>query len=714
MTRPCFLPARPRQVLCALVLTTGSASGVALAQGGAANAPDDPTVWAGYTTYATPGLIDMPGALSRPDGELAFGVSHFRNQTRSTLSFQITPRLSGSFRYSALDRIRPLAHYPALRDRLDRSFSLHYRLMDEGRLRPALAVGMNDFLGSGIYAAEYMVATKTIRPGVRITGGIGWGRLAGVGGFDNPLGLLSERLKTRPRDRSSDGGTFAAKEWFRGDAAFFGGVEWQVNNRLRLVAEYSSDAYPNEDGAAFDRRSPVNFGLDYSPRHDVQLALRYLYGSEVGLGVTFLLNPKRPPGHGGYDPAPPPVVPRTARLAVQADEAHGRSVAAVTAAGAGVHALSIGRTDARIEIENTGFATTAQAIGRAARALTATLPPEVDTITVVPVRSGLAGAEVRVRRVDLEQLEHDADGSWRSYARAQIAPAETRAEVVPGRYPRHQFRLSPYLSPSLFDPDQPLRADAGLALHARHEPAPGLVLNAILRKKLVGNLDRSTRASTSVLEHVRSDFNLYERDGDPALSELTAAWYGAPAAAIHTRVTAGYLEPMFAGLSAEVLWKPFDSRFALGAELSHVRQRDFDQRLGLRDYGVTTGHVSAYLDMSNGFHGQLDAGRYLAGDWGATLTLDREFGNGWRVGAFATLTDVPFAQFGEGSFDKGLRLSVPLNWVTGRPSADRFSTVIRPVTRDGGARLAVSGRLYETVRDLHKPALADGWGRYWR
>lgn len=711
MTRNRFLPSDLRASLRALALATTSAAsvaGLALAQG------RDTGAGAGYTTYATPGLIDMPGALSRPDGELAFGVSHFRNQTRSTLSFQITPRLSGSFRYSALDRIRPLAHYPALRDRLDRSFSLHYRLVDEGRLRPALAVGMNDFLGSGIYAAEYLVATKTIRPGLRVTGGIGWGRLAGVGGFDNPLGLLSDRLRTRPRDRSSDGGTFAAKEWFRGDAAFFGGVEWQVNDRLRLVAEYSSDDYPNEDGAAFDRRTPFNFGLDYSPRNDVQFALRYLYGSEVGVGVTFLLNPNHPPGHGGYDPAPPPVVPRAGGLAMPRDDAQSRSAAAVAAAGVRVHALRIAPTAARIEIENTGFATTAQAIGRTARALSATLPPEVETITVVPVRAGLAGAEVRLRRSDLEDLEHDADGSWRSYARARIAPADTRAEVLPGRYPRHQFRISPYLSPSLFDPDQPLRADVGLALHARHEPAPGLVLSAVMRKKLAGNLDRSTRASTSVLEHVRSDFNLYEREGDPALSELTAAWYLAPAPALHTRVTAGYLEPMFAGLSAEILWKPFDSRFALGAELSHVRQRDFDQRLGLRDYAVTTGHVSAYLDMGNGFHGQVDAGRYLAGDWGATLTLDREFGNGWRVGAFATLTDVPFSQFGEGSFDKGLRLSVPLGWVTGRPSPDRFSTVIRPVTRDGGARLNVSGRLYETVRDLHKPALQDGWGRYWR
>ena len=102
------------------------------------------------------------------------------------------------------------------------------------------------------------------------------------------------------------------------------------------------------------------------------------------------------------------------------------------------------------------------------------------------------------------------------------------------------------------------------------------------------------------------------------------------------------------------------------------------------------------------------------GDWGATIALDREFGNGWKVGAFATLTDVPFDTFGEGSFDKGIRVTIPISWLIGEPNKSSFSTTIRPVLRDGGARLNVRGRLYERVRPVQKPALQDGWGRFWR
>ena len=179
-------------------------------------------------------------------------------------------------------------------------------------------------------------------------------------------------------------------------------------------------------------------------------------------------------------------------------------------------------------------------------------------------------------------------------------------------------------------------------------------------------------------------------------------------------VTLGYLEQMYGGVSGEVLWKPVDSRLALGLEVNYAKQRDFNQLLAFRDYDVVTGHASAYYDFGKGFVGQVDVGRYLAGDVGATLALDRYFANGWRVGAYATFTDMPTSVFGEGSFDKGIRLTIPLAFATATPSAKTFTTTLKPLNRDGGARLAVDGRLYELVRDSHQGTLQDRWGRFWR
>jgi len=97
---------------------------------------------------------------------------------------------------------------------------------------------------------------------------------------------------------------------------------------------------------------------------------------------------------------------------------------------------------------------------------------------------------------------------------------------------------------------------------------------------------------------------------------------------------------------------------------------------------------------------------------GATFTLDREFNNGFKVGAFATFTDVSSEEFGEGSFDKGIRFEIPLSWLTGKPSRATMKQTIRPVLRDGGARLMVRNRLYEYTRDDRSTKVAGQWGRY--
>ncbi|RXV66948.1 YjbH domain-containing protein [Roseovarius sp. A46] len=685
----------------------------------AAFADDAPTIGTGYNSYGYPGLIDMPVAKSRPDGELAFTASSFAGQARNTLTFQILPRVSGSFRYSVLDNLANAGRGTLY----DRSFSLHYRFADETALRPALAVGLNDFLGTGIYSSEYLVATKTFGESVRLTGGIGWGRLGGSGGFTNPLGVFDDRFKRRPERDFGKGGDVEAAQFFRGDAALFGGIEWQATDRLKFTVEYSSDDHPREDPSAFRRKSQLNFGVTYGLGPMTDLSLRYLYGSELGVQLSTALNPKSPPNHAGRDPAPPPILARNAPTVaalgwtdgvVERDALRGDIARALSSQGLGLHGFSLSGGTARIEIENDTYLQEAQAVGRTARVLARHLPAHVDVFDITLVDAGLPVTQISLRRDNMETLEHDLDGAWKSFARARISSPEGTTTPAPERYPGFDWTISPYLSPSFFDPDGPLRADAGAQLDVSFQPMPGFEVSGILRQKVLGNLDDATRRSDSVLPRVRSDFALYDREGETALTQLTGAHYFKPGRDLYGRVTVGYFERMFGGLSTELLWKRNDSPFALGAEVNYAWQRDFDGGFGFRNYEVATGHVSAYWDMGNGFHAQVDAGRYLAEDWGATISLDREFGNGWRIGAFATLTDVPFDTFGEGSFDKGIRITVPIRWLTGEPNKTAYTTTIRPVQRDGGARLDVPGRLYDRVRPRQKPALQDGWGRFWR
>jgi len=673
----------------------------------------------GYNSYGIPGMIDMPTALGREDGELGFILSHFNNQTRQTLTFQISKRLSASFRYAQLYDVRADPGGAILPFRFDRSFSVQYRFMDEGRYRPAMAIGINDLVGTGIYGGEYIVATKTLTPKVRASLGLGWGRLGTQGGFTNPLAIFGDRFKTRTSSITGFGGTFDPGTWFHGDAALFGGVEWQATDRIRLTAEYSSDDYAREDGAAFTRKSPFNFGVSYRYSDRSTIDARYLYGSELGIQLTYALNPKKPRFGSGLDSAPPAILRRDARSADTwldpgSDRFAREAGRALSREGIALDGLSADGKTLRIQIRNERYGAASQAVGRAARILTRLAPPDVEAFDIRLAAEGMPVTSVRLQRSEIEDLEFHPVAPDLLRVSTQIVDARDSLPGVIGRYPALTYGLDPYISPSLFDPDDPLRADIGVALSARYEPLPGLVFSGLVRQKLVGNLDNSTRASTSILPRVRSEAYLYAKGGSTTLPELTAAYYFRPGDDLFGRVTVGYLETMFGGVSTELLWKPQNSRLALGAEVNYVKQRDFEDMFGFRPYSVLTGHVSAYYDIGGGYQGQLDVGRYLAGDAGATLTLAREFDNGWRIGAFATFTNVSATDFGEGSFDKGIQLTIPLDWVTGRPSRTKFSTVIRPVLRDGGARVDVSGRLYETVRGLQATELDATWGRFWR
>lgn len=679
--------------------------------------------------YGVPGLVDMPSARMLPDGQFTAAYSQFGGQSRLTASFQALPWLAASFRYN---RIQDW-NLGGFETYYDRGFDVRFRLLKESRWRPEVTLGFQDFVGTGIYAAEYLVATKgfdtpPLAPGrqpgrLDLTAGVGWGRIGGNGNLGSPLG--ADRPVFTP---GSTGGKVATDQWFRGPASVFGGIEWRPDDRWGLKVEYSPDIYRTETQttSVFELKSNLNFGVEYQASERTRLGAYYLYGSEIGLSAQFQLNPRQPMMPLSAR-APRPVVPRPPRvdnpLAYDtAWAARPESVQVLRAAlvpilkeeGLELEYLSVGPDSAELRFRNIRYLSQTIAVGRGARALARVMPPSVEVFRLVPVVGGMALSAVTIRRTDLETLEFEPEATEALRAVAGVGEAAPRPAPGAGSmdiYPNFRWSLGPFFEPSYFDPDQPVRMDVGIELFGAYEPAPGWTLAGTIRHRLAGNI-KDGRASNSVLPHVRTDQVQYAQN-DTTLQNLYGAYQWRPGTDLYARVTVGYLEEMFGGVSAELLWKPVDSRLALGVEANYVGQRDFDDYLGFRDYRVATGHASAYLEMGRGYVGQLSLGRYLAGDVGGTLSLDRTFANGWSVGGWFTLTNVSAEEFGEGSFDKGIRFSIPVNWFLGKPSTRKVGLNIRPIQRDGGQQLNVPGRLYEQVRTSHAKALDDEWARVW-
>ena len=693
---------------------------------GLADAPAlaDPLIGNSRGTFGMPGLIDMPTAESRPDGEIGTTIYRMDGTIRTTFTFQIIPRISAAFRYSRVPGILPLEGKPGEFEALyDRSFDIHYQFLDETDWLPSMAVGLRDFIGTGTYSSEYVVATKTLTPALRLTAGLGWGRLATNGG----MGGWGDRPQY---DYASTGGRFNSGQWFKGDIAPFAGVAYALNDKITLKAEYSSDSYFKEVRTGFfEHKTPFNFGVDYKIGNAAHLAGYMIHGAQIGAQLSFDLDPRKPPFPSGIETAPLPVRPRPS-VAADPDGWSGAWTADPTAQpviqqvvadslakdGQVLQSMALTRDRVEVRVRNETYGATPQAIGHIARLLTRAMPSSVETFVITMTPRGIPASSVTMKRSDVEALENR--NSIEMLNRVQIAgtPPDPQEPLVrsEGVFPRFKWAATPYAEASLFDPDDPFRIDTGLALHGSYEFAPGFSLSGSIHQRIAGNLDESTRISDSTVYHVRSDLAQYQKRGDLAIQRLTTDWYAHPSENVYTHVQAGLLERMYGGVAGEILWKPVDSRLALGVEVAAVQQRDFNQHFDFKDYNTVTGHASAYYDIGRGFTTQIDVGRYLGEDIGATLTIDREFQNGWKVGAFATKTDMSIEEFGEGSFDKGIRVTIPVAWTTGKPSVNTVKTVIRPLTRDGGARLELDGRLYETVRGAQVGDLYDSWGRFWR
>ena len=811
----------------------GRALGAALAAAVAGSAVAEepvPPKRPSMNLFGVTGAIDLPTADMQPDGELSLTAGYFNGFLRNTLTFQFLPGVEAAFRYSILEGIGRDGNP----DLFDRSFDVKFRLIEETEHWPSLAVGLQDFLGTGVYSGEYVALTKGFDVGevgeFRFTGGIGWGRFAREGCFPNPMRGISDRFETRSSN-TGEGGQLSFGDWFSGEnVGCFAALEWLTPlDGLTAKVEYSTDTYGREN--TFDPGIPVNFGLDYQVNESIQVGAYYMYGETFGVRVSLSGNPFRPGTDADDTQGPLPVLPRRPlpngaeiaglgetrvllsgaptradfnidrlesvvihtrlgsvrwaeavvtdgdpvcpeAIAFQIDAEYGvidvvtfsrpngnvvctialrpegehavrltsrladhyptdwydqpeerqRVVEALTAEldadSIGLIGIELAPRRVSVYVENELYFAMPRALGRTVRALTRTMPASVEIFEVSPLQLSVPVATVIFKRSDLEDQVERPDAALKTWSTAEVVDARpvniSRIEANNDIFPRFSWGISPDVPVNMFDPDQPLRADLQIEAHAGVEFFPGFSINGGINQRIIGQLDDIDRPAASSLPHVRSDFARYLRDGNPGINRLTADYITKFTPEIYARASVGMLEWMYGGVSGEVLWKPVDQSWGLGLELSYVRQRDYDQLFTFLDYDVVTGHASVY--WNTGFYGltaQVDAGRYLAGDWGATFSLSRRFTNGWEVGGFFTLTDVPFDEFGEGSFDKGIYLTIPLNWFVPFETGSSYSTVLRPLTRDGGQKLNAPNHLWPVAQNSDRGALRAHWEEFW-
>jgi membrane-associated phospholipid phosphatase len=681
--------------------------------------------------WGTVGLLQMPSARVAKAGTFNFTFSHVQPYARGNIFVQPLDWLEAGFRYSDISN-RPFDPTGTLntgQSFKDKSFDAKFKLWDESAWRPQVAVGFRDLAGTGLFSGEYVVASK--RTDVfDWTLGLGWGNVGGRGNLRNPLRIFGSKFDTR-KPLSAEGGTPLFGSYFRGPTSLFGGVQYQTPwEPLILKLEYDGNDYQHEPIANNQPvRSPWNVGLVYRGRW-VDFSLGVERGNKIMVGLTFFT---------GLDEAYVPKLSDPPRVPIVVGRAAGTSDWAATnneiqrQSDWYVERIELHGRELRVTLEDATGQHWRERLDRVAAVLNRDAPPSVDRFVLAYRQRGMDIAEHIIdrdtwvaersrflspgeRREWVVARPAQGDGISRPQhlppyfsadvrAQGEHGPAAARILYEKGRQ-RFDWSVGVDFQQTLGGPDAFALYGFSGALRTTLRIRDDTWMRGIFRLRFLDNYDKFTFTGPSNLPRVRTFLREYLTTSDLTMPVLQATHAGQLTRNQYYSVYAGYFEEMFGGVGAEWLYRPFASRFAFGVDVNALKQRNFEQDFGFRDYSVVSGHATAYWDTGwNDVHVKLSAGRYLAKDVGATLDVSRVFKNGVTLGAFATKTNVSAAQFGEGSFDKGVYLTIPFDVMLTRSSSSVANLLWKPLTRDGGAVLSRIDRLYGITRLRDERAL---------
>jgi len=671
--------------------------------------------------FGVGGVLDVPTARSPAEGVFSASISRKEVADIYSLSSQIFPRLEASFRYTIFNA-REVSRLEGQKcffgasfcdDLKDRSFEVKYKLITESAYLPEVHVGIRDLLGTGAWGGEYLVASKA-GGNFDLSMGVGWGRFSERGVLRNPLRYVSEKFSTRDTSFGL-GGVFSVKSYFRGsDVGAFGSVRYTIPKwRVDLLGAYNSDSYARERAfGTITKASAVSFGLEWEATPGIRLTVSKQQGDALALKIsaaidTGVVPPRKPPNGFGAEGAPAKInnadrefgwFPRMAGDA----EASGVLLRAMRDEGDGV---------IRLRYSNMAYQVEADAIDRVMDLVDLYAPRSVHSVELTGDSLAMPTHTVRIERRGSEE-------SLKALVMPTIAldrpvEIENPSQLRKFKYPNGQWSAGLTARTYLFDPDAPFLYQVSLNVRGVADLGGGWSVDGVWVESLVSQFDRIIRDGGSALPAVRTDLKRYLQEGKSGIEQATVIKRGKFGQDFYYQAYGGILEEMFSGVGGEVLWRRVDKPYAVGLNVIAVQQRDFDKMFGLRDYKTFTGHLSFY--WATGFHNMdvaFHAGRYLAKDVGATLEIQKRFANGWSLGAFATLTDVPFEVFGEGSFDKGLIFRIPFDPYSPRNTRGAFRTILRSINRDGGRMVENwPGNLWESMRRTHGDMLYQNQDR---
>jgi len=683
---------------------------VALAVASACQAETWPApVGPSQSDFGGVGLLQTPTARMAREGEFSLNYRDNDQYRYYSASMQLFPWLEATLRYTDA-RTRRYSNVDAFSGNQtykDKAVDLKLRLWEEGYWLPQVAVGARDIGGTGLFDAEYIVANKAWGP-FDFSLGLGWGYLGTSGNVKNPFCSYSDRYCVRDNSYNK-AGSVKAGEMFHGPASLFGGVEYQTPwQPLRLKLEYEGNNYTQDFAGKIEQKSKFNVGAIYRVTDWADVNLSYERGNTVMFGFSLRtnFNDLRPRYNDNrrpkYQPEPQDAIIQHSVVANQLT---------LLKYNAGLNNPQIQTKGDTLYVtgEQVKYRDSQKGIDRANRIVMNNLPDGIRTIRVTETRAKMPQVTTETDVASLQRhLAGEPLGQETALMQKRIEPVTPQSPeqgwyIEPSRF---SFYLDPVLNQSIGGPEDFYMYQLGILGTADWWVTDHLLTTGSLFANIDNNYDKFNYTNPpmdSSLPRVRTHVREYVQN-DVYVNNLQANYFQYLGHGFYGQVYGGYLETMYGGAGAEVLYRPVDSNWAFGIDANYVKQRDWrsaQDMMKFTDYSVKTGHLSAYWTppFAQDVLIKASVGQYLAGDKGGTLEVSKHFDSGIVVGTYATITNASPDEYGEGDFTKGVYVSVPLDLFSAGPTRSRAAIGWTPLTRDGGQKLGRKFDLYSMTSD---------------
>ena len=659
------------------------------------------------------GLIQIPSARSSQDGAFVFGVSAESPYNRLFSRVQIFPNLEAVLRYTETT-FQPY-NSGSEQTWKDKGIDFKFNIIQESELFPAISIGFNDFGGTGAYSSEYVAATKKFN-NIDFTLGLGWGRLGGTDHIDNPFSKSENRSFKRGGGRLDIGRLFSGEK-----ISVFSGIEYftPVDN-LSFKIEYDTSDYSfaegkrvkfDEAGKIFQLDSRINYAISYSyditESDSLNFNLGYVRGNTllasfaISTDLNYEIKPKYvSPAETLNKPYLKPYTELNDKWKKYVTDTIFWQFSNV---GFVTHNIIFDDNQLIVEISQNRFKKTSSAIDLALRILANNAPKNIEKLTVINFDFGVETLRASIMKDELFELAKlgPTDMSNIDFETIRDYSDDSITINNPSLYPNFFWIAKPHLVGTLQHQERFYFWGLEALIQTEYAFRKGLYFSTDIGIRIDDNFDEYTyHIPDGQLHHVRQDRRLYLTEGKTGMRKAALDYFTSINPNLYAKFSFGYLEWMYGGFGGQLLYKPDNKRWAIGIDSYWVKHREFDQRFSFRDYETVTGFLSYYYDIPF-FDMRLKTsiGRFLGKDKGIDIDVSRLFKSGARVGAKMAFTDCNTICVGEGSFNKYIYFTLPMDKFYLKSSTRNNATYSwSPLTKDAGTKIHVSD-LFDIVVD---------------